>query len=168
VKEAHHLYPVLFYFRFPLPFYDLSRFTLALLDACSLIRAALDDRAAGWLKKSAALETLEGGGLVLVETLRRVYLRGSETKPEAPDPSQEAAWRARFARAVAVMRAERLPVRRDLADCARTYIAQRARWHHLLYELGTAIGAPPHEADPALFQPHDQRKAPEPERPLLH
>lgn len=168
VKEAHHLYPVLFYFRFPLPFYDLARFTLVLLDAASLMRAALDERHAGWLKRSAALETLEGGGLVLVETLRRVYLRGRDTEAEAPDPAQEAAWRARFARAVAVMRADNLPVRRDLADCACAYVAQRARWHHLLYELGRAIGAPPHEADPALFMRQEQRKAPEPERPVLH
>lgn len=168
VKEAHHLYPVLFYFRFPLPFYDLARFTLVLLDAASLIRAALDERQAGWLKRSAALETLEGGGLVLVQTLREVYLRGGEAQPAPPDPGQEDAWRARFARAVAVMRAEGLPVRRDLAQCAHLYVAQRARWHHLLYELGRAIGAPPHEADPALFQPKTQRKAPEPERPVLH
>jgi hypothetical protein len=168
VKEAHHLYPVLFYFRFPLPFYDLSRFTLVLLDAATLIRAALDDRAAGWLKRSAALQTLEGGGLVLVETLRRVYLKDREARPEAPTPEQEAAWRARFARGVAVMRAEGLPVRRDLSHCARLYVERRARWHHLLYELGRAIGAPPQEADPALFMPDHQRKAPEPEQPVLH
>jgi hypothetical protein len=168
VKEAHHLYPVLFYFRFPLPFYDLSRFTLVLLDAVTLMHAALDDREAGWLKRSAAMETLEGGGLVLIETLRRVYLRGHEAKPEAPSEPQEAAWRARFARGVAIMRAAGLPVRRDLSQCAALYVERRARWHHLLYELGKAIGAPPDEADTALFLPDQQRKAPEPERPVLH
>lgn len=42
VKEAHHLYPVLFYFRFPQAYYELSRFTLVLLDAVALIRTGLD------------------------------------------------------------------------------------------------------------------------------
>ena len=45
VKEAHHFYPVLFYFRFAEPIYAASRFGLVTLDAVSLIRSALSDRA---------------------------------------------------------------------------------------------------------------------------
>jgi hypothetical protein len=41
VKEAHHFYPVLFYFRFEDPRYAVSRFSLVVLDAVSLLRSAL-------------------------------------------------------------------------------------------------------------------------------
>lgn len=41
-KEAHHFYPLLFYFRFKEPFYAVSRFSFVLLDAATLIDTALD------------------------------------------------------------------------------------------------------------------------------
>lgn len=43
-KEAHHFYPVLFYFRFREPHYSVSRFTLVALDSVTLIKSALDDQ----------------------------------------------------------------------------------------------------------------------------
>src|SRR3954452_2030043 len=55
-KEAHHFYPLLFYFRFRQPFYSVSRSAFLALDAVTLIRSALDDQRHGWLKESAAVE----------------------------------------------------------------------------------------------------------------
>jgi hypothetical protein len=53
-KEAHHFYPVLFYFRFPEPHYSVSRSWLVALDAASLIQSALP-KEAEWLKQSGAV-----------------------------------------------------------------------------------------------------------------
>src|SRR5690349_1228967 len=41
LMESHHLYPVLFYFRFREPYYSVSRLTLLSLDAASLMRSSL-------------------------------------------------------------------------------------------------------------------------------
>src|SRR5205823_2255265 len=58
MKESHHFYSALFYFRFRELHYALSRMTLVALDAVSLIKSGLDDEESGWLKKSAAVEQL--------------------------------------------------------------------------------------------------------------
>src|SRR3954468_18333009 len=75
-KEAHHFYPVLFYFRFRQPFYSVSRSALVALDAVTLIRSALDDQRHGWLKESAAVEQLWRASLVLVTTLEETFPLG--------------------------------------------------------------------------------------------
>lgn len=168
VKEAHHLYPVLFYFRFPQAYYELSRFTLVLLDAVAIIHAALDERAAGWLKRSAALEHLERGGLVLIDTLHRVYLRDEGVGPPDPSPEEVAAWRRRFGRAVGVLRAAGLPVRRDLSRCGDSYVRMRNQWNDALFRLGGAIGHEPQEIDAALHAPQPPRPRPEPQAPVVH
>ncbi|MFC3071093.1 two pore domain potassium channel family protein [Phenylobacterium soli] len=168
VKEAHHLYPVLFYFRFPQALYELSRFTLVLLDAVALIRAGLEPRAAGWLQRSAGLEHLERGGLVLIETLHRVYLRDEGEGPEEPAPEEVAAWRRRFGRGLAVLREAGCPVRRDLARAGDAYVRLRNQWNDPLLRLGGAIGHEPAEIDAALHDPQPLRDKPEPTAPLIH
>lgn len=55
IKETHHFYPVLFYFRFEDVFYAPPRMLLLALDAAALVRTALDPRELGWLQESAAL-----------------------------------------------------------------------------------------------------------------
>lgn len=168
VKEAHHLYPVLFYFRFPQAYYELSRFTLVLLDAVALIRAGLDERACGWLKRSAALEHLERGGLVLIETLHRVYLRDEGEGPEEPTPEEIAAWRRRFARALVLLREAGVPVTRDLDRASDAYVRLRNQWNDALIRLGGAIGHEPQEIDAALHAPTPPRPRPEPVAPVVH
>lgn len=171
VKEAHHLYPILFYFRFPEPLYELTRFTLVILDAVDIMRAALDEEAAGWLKRSAGMEHLERGGLVLIDTLHRIYLRGSAEGPEEPEPGEAAAWRARFLSAVAVLRAAGVPTRRDLVRCAEHYVQRRNLWNEPLMRLGGVLGHRPDEIDtalhpPAAAAPPRERRATAP--PVLH
>src|SRR5438105_5844238 len=55
IKETHHFYPVLFYFRFEDAHYAMSRILLIALDAAALVHTALDPRELGWLQESAAL-----------------------------------------------------------------------------------------------------------------
>lgn len=59
IKETHHFYPVLFYFRFEDAFYAPSRLLLIALDTAALIRTGLDPRELGWLQQSAALAELD-------------------------------------------------------------------------------------------------------------
>ncbi|SEI15888.1 hypothetical protein SAMN02799636_06120 [Methylobacterium sp. 275MFSha3.1] len=46
MKEAHHFYPVLFYFRFRQPFYSVSAQVFVALDTVSLIRSGIGGRQA--------------------------------------------------------------------------------------------------------------------------
>lgn len=62
VKEAHHFYPLLFYFRFHEPRYSVSRTTFVLLDLTTLIDHALDRRHYATVVGSAAAEALYRGG----------------------------------------------------------------------------------------------------------
>jgi hypothetical protein len=55
VKESHHFYPVLVYFRFNEPYYTLSRLTTVMLDAVTLIKSGLNDEEFASLKESAAV-----------------------------------------------------------------------------------------------------------------
>src|SRR3954451_3337233 len=60
-KEAHHFYPLLFYFRFPEPYYSVSRSWLVTLHAVSMIRSALP-KEGDWLKQSGAVTQLWSSG----------------------------------------------------------------------------------------------------------
>ena len=54
-KEAHHFYPVMFYFQFSDPYHSVSRSTLVALDAVSLITSALDKQKCRWLQQAGAV-----------------------------------------------------------------------------------------------------------------
>src|SRR5205085_4103609 len=73
IKETHHFYPVLFYFRFTDDFYAMSRLLLVALDAAALIRTALEPRELGWLQESAALAELEQSSTLLLRTLNQNF-----------------------------------------------------------------------------------------------
>jgi hypothetical protein len=61
VKKAHHLYPLLFYFRFEESLYGVSRFSFVLLDLATPIETTLDRRRYGTLMSSAPLASLRKG-----------------------------------------------------------------------------------------------------------
>src|SRR3954466_804139 len=92
-KEAHHFYPVLFYFRFPEPFYSVSRSWLVVLDAASLIQSALP-KEADWLKQSGAVTQLWTAALLLLSTLNNVFLH--EKASDEADYGDRQVWRVRF------------------------------------------------------------------------
>src|SRR3954466_3496138 len=92
-KESHHFYPILFYFRFPEPFYAVSRSWLIALDAVSLIRTALP-KDADWLKQSGAVTQLWSSALLLLATLNNVFLH--EKASDEADDGDRQVWRVRF------------------------------------------------------------------------
>src|SRR3954451_12198604 len=92
-KEAHHFYPLLFYFRFPEPYYSVSRSWLVTLHAVSMIRSALP-KEGDWLKQSGAVTQLWSAALLLLCTLRDVFLQ-EKASAEANDGDHRL-WRIRF------------------------------------------------------------------------
>src|SRR5215211_9278843 len=74
VKESHHFYHILFYFRFRESYYSLSQMSLTSLDTVSLIKSALDNEEYGWLKESAAVDDLWRGSMKQLQTLAKDFL----------------------------------------------------------------------------------------------
>src|SRR5215211_4666889 len=92
VKESHHFYPMLFFFRFREPFYSISRTTLTSLDTVSLIKSALDNEQYGWLKESAAVNDLWIASMKELQTLAQDFLP-NEDMNAPPDPQTHERWR---------------------------------------------------------------------------
>src|SRR3954468_23171157 len=89
VKESHHFYSVLVYFRFNEPYCTLSRLTTVLLDAVTLIKSGLDDDEFKSLKESAAVNGMWRAPMRLLTSVDNVLLpRGlRDASTEGPDPA---------------------------------------------------------------------------------
>ncbi len=153
VEESHHLYPVLFYFRFREVRYSTSRFALMALDAIALIRTALADEPCHWLKESAAVQQLAGVALLLVNSLCDTFvpLHAAEER-EPADPRTVERWRRRYFAAVARFRRAGLTTRADEAAGADDYVAQRAVWDTQIARLAPFMAYTLPEVDPVLFK----------------
>jgi len=147
MKETHHFYPVLFYFRFEEPFYAASRMLLVALDAAALVRTALDPRELGWLQESAALAELEGAGTLLLRTLTQHFPVHDE--PPADDRQAPDRARLRYDRALRRLREAGIPTRDDPEAGAREYVERRAAWERGIEALAPALAYRMEEVDPA-------------------
>jgi len=150
MKETHHFYPVLFYFRFEDAFYAMSRLLLVVLDAATLIRTALDPRALGWLQESAGLVALEQASGMLLRMLNADFPTRAE--PAADGASSRARWAPRYEEAVQRLRAAGVPVRPDMQAGARDYVELRSRWEPGIEALAPALGYRLEEIDAAAFR----------------
>lgn len=149
IKETHHFYPVLFYFRFDESFYAASRMLLVILDASALIRTALDPRELGWLQKSAGLDELERSSALLLRTLKEnfpVLHEPSARGAQAPDRG-----RLRYERALLRLREAGVPLRADTDAGAREYVELRARWEPDIAGVAPALGYRMEEVDTAGY-----------------
>ena len=146
-KEAHHFYPVLFYFRFPEPFYSVSRSSLIVLDAVSLIRSALP-KDADWLKQSGAVTQLWSSALLLLSTLNNVFLH--EKASDEADDGDRQVWRVRFDNARRRLRQAGIGVTDDLPHSCESYMEHRRRWDCLVCLLGNSMAYQPSDIDPAI------------------
>jgi hypothetical protein len=154
-KEAHHFYPILFYFRFPEPYYSVSRSSLIALDAVALIRSALP-KEADWLKQSGAVTQLSAATLLLLSTLNNVFLQ--ENASTEADDSDHLVWRIRFENARQRLQQAGISVTADFQHSLQSYIEQRSRWDHLIRLLGSSMAYQPSEIDPALHRPSTQTR----------
>ena len=143
VKETHHFYPVLCYFRFTDARYSMARAAFVTLEATALIRTALDARQFGWVRRSAALEQLERSARMLLETLAR------ESRVGAVDANEATAMRChrRFISAVARLQQAGLAVTDDVEAGAEEYARLRTDWDARAVRIGDFLGYPPDQID---------------------
>lgn len=146
-KEAHHFYPILFYFRFPEPYYSVSRSWLIALDAVSLIRSAF--RAdADWLKQSGAVTQMWSSAFLLLSTLNDVFLE--ENASDEPDDADRQLWQVRFENARVRLQQAGIHVTDDLPRSSESYIEYRRRWDRLAHLVGNSMAYQFVEIDAAI------------------
>lgn len=152
--EAHHFYPVLFYFRFPRPLYGVAYFTLLALDEVSLIKSALSDDELAWLKESVPVTELWRSALLLADTQEKLS-RKAGAAGEAPPPTADdiARWTRRFGAAVRRLREVGVATMADETAGAANYVALRSRWHHPLMRALQMMGYSVGQIDPMAQHP---------------
>lgn len=161
VQEAHHFYPVLFYFRFPRAIYSVAYFTLMALDAVTLMRSALNEEKHGWLASSVAAEQLWRSALLL-GTLQEQKSRKAGAANDAALPSEEdaARWRRRYRAAVQRMGEAGIRTTSDSEAGATRYVSLRTHWDERLKRAMQLMGYTADEIDPMGQHPErgDERR----------
>jgi hypothetical protein len=160
LKEAHHFYPVLFYFRFEEPYYSISRFTNIALDAMAIIKTALDGKQYRWLIESGAVADIWKSSLLLITTLEDAFIPGDLPEPASPDAQTRSRWRNRFLNAAGRLQAAGISLTADLDSAADRYIRLRSEWSPHICNLAPSMLYSLQEIDPALFVPaREERRA---------
>jgi hypothetical protein len=158
IEETHHVYPVLFYFRFPEPFYSISRMSLVALDTVTLIKAALSDETYAWFKESASVTQLGRASTVLLKTLSDAFLpnraRDACDRAECSD-AMNALWRRRYFAAVRRLRQAGIATVEDPQSGAELYVSLRAQWAPHIARLAPYMGYRDEEIDPIGTHPED-------------
>ena len=150
-KEAHHFYPVLFYFRFSDSEHSVSRSTLVALDTVSLIKSALDDQKYRWLKEAGSVVRLWESSMLLLTILQDTFLpQGAPDREAQPDEQIRVRWRARYRAALLRLRESGIEITADERAGFDAYIACRAQWDHHIKNLAPSMAYSMEEIDVAL------------------
>jgi len=130
IKEAHHLYPLLFFYRPYHPASSIPQIAFIALDTATLLRSALDDGEYRWLKESAAVENLGGMASLLARTLEGTFLPGAapDTHDGPAQAGQHDAWRASYRAALRQLEQAGIGVRADPDAGAQEYARMRQAW----------------------------------------
>jgi hypothetical protein len=157
-KESHHFYPVLFYFRFPEPYYSISRSTLLSLDTATLIKSTLSDKKFGWLKQSEAVEHLWSASTLMLETITDTFLKGARPSSKPPETSVQEVWRRRYFAAVRRLQRAGIQTTEDERAGADIYVDLRSHWQEYISMLAPRLGYSMDEIDPATNSPQKAQK----------
>jgi hypothetical protein len=153
LKEAHHFYPVLFYFRFNESYYSVSQFTLLAMDTVSLLRSAIDEERFAWLQESGATTQLWRASMILARTLEKNFLHLDE-RAEAPrDPRIIDRWRRRYEAALHRLQQAHVPTTRDARAGFEVYRSLRSEWDVHIAALAPAMAYDLAEIDPVGAEP---------------
>ena len=161
VKEAHHFYPVLFYFRFVYAHYSVSRVVLMGLDTVTLIKSALDDRQFAWLKESASVAHLARVCMVLATTLEDTFVPGGAPRRNRDiDVETRDRWRRRYFAALKRFRQVGIQTIEDEEAGAEAYVVLRAGWERHIATLAPCMAYAIEEIDPAGSNPERVEQRP--------
>ena len=152
-KESHHFYPVLVYFRFRQPIYSVSRFTLVLLDAATLIKSALSDKEYRWFKNSIAVEQVWDSATMLLETVADNFLpRETRGSPHAPDDDTCDLWRRRYFAALRTLRRAGIQTVDDEQAGAEFYVNLRRQWNDYISHMAPMLAYSTEDIDPVGYR----------------
>jgi hypothetical protein len=151
LEEAHHFYPVLFYFHTTDPRHSLSRLLHLCLDLVALVRACLPDDSLAWLKTSAAVTQLQRATMLLLDTLHGAFV--PDRLRDAPVHDRHDAWRRRYQHALARLASSGVPITAHHPQGEQTYLALRDEWDARLRDIAKYLG----DADDMLDEHGDGR-----------
>jgi hypothetical protein len=144
VAEAHHIYPMLIFFRFEEPRYAVSRMAQVTLDAVSLVMSSLDDELA-WFAESGGPTHLWRSSISMLDMLAREV--DDECPRREPTRRELALWRKRHAGAMHRLRAAGIPTRSDEDAAFTRYAELRQRWDALVQTLAPELAYDIEEID---------------------
>lgn len=154
VKESHHFYAVLFFFRFNESYYSISQSTLVALDTVTLIKSALDDKKYAWLKESLSTTQLWRASMMLLETMEDTFLSDElSDEQKQPDKQMLENWRRRYTAALKRLRQANIETVADEAAGFNTYAALRAEWDGYIRMLAPKMGYEMKDVDAAGTDP---------------
>ncbi len=158
VKETHHFYEMLVYFRFPETYYAVTSLAGIALDTVSLIKSALDDERFATLKESAAVQDLWHASQRLLGVIADGLLPGGRSPNDAPSPPDAATrerWLRRYRAAVRRLKDAGIATLPDEESGFRIYAALRSQWEPDANRLAQAMLYDPAELDPAGSRPQE-------------
>jgi hypothetical protein len=148
-KEAHHFYPLLFYFRFEESLYSVSRFSFILLDLTTLIESALNPQRYGTVINSNPVAALRRGAMMLLQTLDRNFSSAAGRAQKTAET-----WhRQSYVDATRMLARAGVEARPEGID---RYVAARSEWEPLVRSVAATAGFGMDEIDcrqsPTTFQ----------------
>ncbi len=149
LKEMHHFYPVLLYFRFEEAHYSVSFVTSIVLDCVSLIESAIDAKEYEWLQGSGTVAELWSGSILLLDMIQRVFgpakRRGPEGRTIEPDVEQ---WHSHYLQSLDLFKQVGIKTTPDVEGGASKYIELRTEWAHKIKVLAQSMLYPDEKVDP--------------------
>ena len=154
VKESHHFYPLLFYFRFAESYYSVSQSATVLFETVSLLKSALSDEDYSWVKESATVAQCWRAAMLLVNMLEDVFLQGEQAPlRSAADAGARDRWRTRYMAALDRMRQAGIKTIADSGAGFETYVSLRERWDGHIARLRASMLYEADEIDKPTYCP---------------
>jgi hypothetical protein len=149
LKELHHFYPVLLYFRFEEIYCSVFFVTGMLLDSVCLIESGLDAAVYGWVQRSATLAELWSASLLLLDLIERTFGQAVAVgPPRRTTESDTERWRLYYSRSLDLFESAGIAPASDVEQGANRYIELRQEWALRITTFADAMLYPADALDP--------------------
>jgi hypothetical protein len=153
VKETHHFYSLLMYFRFSEVDYGVTRLLQIMLDTVSLIKSALSDEHFRLIKECAAVAELWHASTRLMTTAGAALLPQGLPEPYEPDEAALQRWRRRYHAALRRLRQAGIPTIENEQQGLENYLSLRAQWDRYIGAYADFMAYDMIEVDPVCAKP---------------